>query len=448
MADALRYLDGRVDLERISRAGAAAKEAYRLDRMRALAQALGDPQADLKAVHIAGTKGKGSTCEMTAACLEGCGYTVGIYTSPHILDVRERIRINRVPVGERDFADLTRRVAQAARAIEPAHGPATFFEVTTAMAFLHFRVQAVDAAVIEVGLGGLLDCTNIISPLVTAITMIGLDHTEILGNTVELIAAQKAGIFKPGVPALTIPQEPKVLAVLEAAARDARCTLSVLGRDLDFTARAEHAPRGGVTLRATLVTERNEFDHVAVPLAGDHQAQNCGLALAIIDALTTRGFYCDPGAVSRGLETTSLPGRFELAVATPRVILDGAHNPDSIAALLRTLKGRLQYDSLVMVFGCAADKDAPGMLRAVAGAADKVIFTRATGNARAAEPRDLARKYHELSGGKMFQVARDLGDAMELALGAVGREDVLCVTGSFYIVGEVKRWLLGRGRKS
>ncbi len=443
MDEAMEYLLDRVNMEH-SRSRATVEHAYTLDRMRALAAKLGNPQDAVRTIHIAGTKGKGSTCEMTATALEACGYTVGAYTSPHLVDIRERIRINRLLISEADFVRLAMDVGRAAIAIEPEHGEATFFELTTAMALQHFAEQAVDVAVIEVGLGGLLDCTNIIIPEVTAISLIGMDHTEILGNSLAEIAAQKAGIFKPGVPAVAIEQTPEVLEVFRESAKRVSCPLHIVGKDIDFIYRSEHQPGVGPVMRVSLITERNEYDHVGVPLKGEHQALNCGLALAIIDKLTERGFTCPPEKVCRGIEGTKLAGRFELAVQSPRTILDGAHNPESIRALTKTISSYMQYDSLVVVFGCSSDKDSATMLRTIATVADKVIFTRAAGTSRAASPAELARKYHEVSGGKMFQVARDLNDAMELALRAVAREDVLCVTGSFYLVGETKKWLAAR----
>lgn len=470
---ALAYLHNRINLEKEAQSGAT-RSAYRLDRMRALCKALGDPQEAVRSVHIAGTKGKGSTCEMTAAALEGCGYTVGIYTSPHVSDIRERIRVNRRMISEATFIQLIRDVGRAAESLAsapataPATGPATgpaspdapaspsvvtFFEMMTAMAFLHFAQDAVDVAVIEVGLGGLLDCTNIITPEVAAVTTIGFDHMAILGDTLEEIALQKAGIFKPGVPALTINQEPGVIAAMEGYAQKVAAPFFVVGRDIDFAHRAEYpvAPRAtapadrgtGPIIRVSVSSERNNFEHFAVPLKGEHQALNCGLALAILDKLTERGFSCPPDKVARGLERVSLPGRFELVCASPRIILDGAHNPESMRALMKAMSANMSYDSLTVVFGIASDKDIPGSLRPLAQAADKVIFTRATGNARAARPGELARTFHEISG-KHAMTCPDLADAMELAVRGTNREDVICVTGSFYLLGEAKAWLAAK----
>lgn len=444
------YLLNRVDLERL-KPTPATRDQYKLDRMRAILAQLGNPQDAVRCVHVAGTKGKGSTCEMVAACLESCGYAVGIYTSPHLVDMRERVRINRRLISEADFLALTRRVAKAAAAVEPGNGEATYFELLTALAFVHFAEQAVDAAVIEVGLGGKLDCTNVITPEVAAVATIGLDHTQILGDTVEEIAAQKAGIFKPGVPALAIQQDAKVLKVFRDIAEKVGAPLQVVGEDIEFSFRFEW-PAGGVRSsgrsaagagqggRVSLSTERSNYEHVAVPLKGEHQALNCGLALAILDKLSERGFSCPESRVLRGLESVDLRGRFEFALQSPRLLLDVAHNPDSMRALMKTIGACTQYDSLIVVFGCAADKDVDAMLRALGGGADKVIFTQATGNARAVNPAELQRRYADL-GGKMSQAAPTLREALDLASRAVGRGDLICVCGSFYVVGETKRLL-------
>jgi dihydrofolate synthase/folylpolyglutamate synthase len=439
-AAALAYLRDRVDLERV-RVTPELKHAYKLDRMRALLEALGNPQDAIRCVHVAGTKGKGSTCEMTATCLEACGYTVGLFTSPHISDLRERIRLNRRLISEASLTRLLERAAEAAAGLVPTLGETTFFELLTAVGFLHFAEEAVDVAVIEVGLGGLLDCTNVITPEVAAVTTIGLDHTAILGETVEEIAAQKAGIFKSGVPALTVQQEPGVIKAMRAVADRVGAPFQVVGQDVEFSFRFEWQAGEGPTGIVTLTTDRVNYDHVIVPLKGEHQAQNCGLALAILDKLSERGFHCPEDRVLAGLEQTTLPGRFELAWRSPRVLVDVAHNPDSMRALMKTIGAYMPYDSLVVIFGCAADKDADSMLRALAAGADKVIFTQAAGNARAAAPADLARRYAEISDGKLAQVAPNFPGAIDLASRALGRGDLLCITGSFYLVGEAKAHL-------
>jgi dihydrofolate synthase/folylpolyglutamate synthase len=451
--DAHAYLMQAVDLERAV-AREALRDEYKLDRMRALCAKLGDPQNEVRSVHIAGTKGKGSTCEMVATCLEHCGYAVGLYTSPHMVDIRERVRLNRRQITTEQFVEAACKVAAAAERLEPPMGRCTFFELTTAMAFQHFADMAVDVAVVEVGLGGLLDCTNVIMPEVAAVALIGMDHTEILGSTIESIATQKGGIYKPGVPALAIEQSKPAIEALRACAQRAGSPFEVVGKDIEFTCRyevpparrpvrasADQARTFGPVAHVTLASERNLYEHVPVPLLGEHQAQNAGLALAVLDKLSERGFSCPAPAVTAGMEAVRLPGRFELLNTSPRLLLDGAHNPESMQALMKTISQQLPSDSMVCLFGCAADKDAASILRFVAGGADKVIFVAASGNARAAKPADLQRRFDAISDGKMSQTAASVKDGLDVAVRAAGREGLVCVTGSFYIVGEVKRLL-------
>ena len=439
---AMKWLMDRVDIERMS-PSRVSSDTLKLDRMQQLMEILGDPHHAFKSVHVAGTKGKGSTCEMTAASLEACGYTVGIYTSPHLVDIRERIRINRKLISHADFVRVAQHVADVAAELDPEAGEPTFFELLTAIAFVHFSEQAVDVGVIEVGLGGRLDSTNVITPEVAAVTSISLDHMEILGDTVEKIAREKAGIFKPGVPAIVVPQKPGVLDVFRAEAQAAGATLRVLGEDIDYSVRFEATPQLGPHLRVGLSTTRMNFEHVPVPLKGEHQATNCGLALAIVDALSERGFNTPEGKVLKGLAGVEMPGRMELLKGEPRVLLDGAHNAESIKSLMKSIGAQVRYDSMVVIFGCAVDKDVEGMLRELALGADKVIFTKVQGNARAADPRELARRFSDASA-KMCQTAQTFAEALQLARRAVGRDDLICVTGSLYLVGEAKKALDGK----
>lgn len=438
MSSAQKYLLDRVDVERVSPTRLAA-DTLKLDRMVALMELLGNQHRDFRSVHVAGTKGKGSTCEMTAAMLEGCGYAVGLYTSPHLLDIRERIRLNRVPISTQDFVRIAQKTADAAAELPESAGEPTFFELITAIAFVYFAEQAVDVAVIEVGLGGRLDSTNIITPEVAAITSISRDHVQILGDTVEQIAAEKAGIFKPGVPAISVQQAEPVIKVLETAALDRKAPFHVVGRDIEVSIRFEAQSSIGPHHRVSLTSPRNDFDHLVAPLKGEHQAHNCALALSIVDKLAERGFKTPAASVTRGLASAKMPGRMEVARQSPRILLDGAHNAESMKCLTRAIAAFMPCESIVFVFGCAADKDIDGMLREVASAADKVIFTRVPGSTRAADPKDLQRRYSE--SGKMSQVAEDIPSALNQAARAVNREDLICVTGSLYLVAEVKKYL-------
>ena len=437
---ALTFLHQRVDLERV-RQTSDVRPSYKLDRMRAICKALGNPERTLRAVHIAGTKGKGSTCEMTAAMLVGCGYAVGVYTSPHLIDIRERIRINGKLITKQTFVDTLRTVAGASASVEATMGPATFFELTTAMAFVHFMEEAVDVAVIEVGLGGLLDCTNVLEPEVAAVTMIGYDHMAILGNTLDKIAAQKAGIFKRDSANITFRQDAVIMEVFEKSARDAGSPLVVVGSAagdaVRWTAKMESVGKRGIQPHIDIKTRHFEFEQLVPPLVGEHQAANCALAIAIVDELVHRGLACRPDKVLDGLEATRLAGRFELVSTSPRIVLDGAHTPESITALMKTCAATLSYDSLVAVFGCADDKDKAGMIRALAAGADKVVFTKASNNPRSANPRELVRLYQKASE-KLGLIEPTLPKALATAIRACNRSDVILVCGSFYLVGEAK----------
>lgn len=438
--DALAFVMDRVNVER-SAPMAVDPHVFKLDRMAALMGALGDPQDQFKSVHVAGSKGKGSVCEMTAACLRGCGLAAGVYTSPHLIDIRERIRLGKEMISKEDFRLAAEQVARAIPGFRKEHGEPTYFEVITAMAFLYFAEQAVDVAIIEVGLGGRLDSTNVIKPAVCAITAIQLEHTDLLGSTLEAIAREKAGIIKPGVPVVTIVQQRDTIeAAFHEAAVAAGTTMRVVGRDLEFSSRMEFCPELGQHVRVSLSTPRSSFEHLPVPLKGEHQAMNLGLVLAVLDELRGLGFCLCEREIAMGLAEAHAPGRMELIHGEPRIFVDGAHNPESIGCLTKALGAHVRYDSLVVIFGCAKDKDVPGMLERLATGADKVIFTKASGNPRAAEPRDLQRKFAEIAN-RGSQIASTVKEALNLASLAVAREDVVCVTGSFYIAGEAKRLL-------
>jgi len=437
---ALKYLFGQTDYEQMLRVRYN-RDTFNLDRMRLLLSGLGNPHAKLRAAHIAGTKGKGSTATMLAEMLRTCGYKVGLYTSPHICDVRERIRVDGEMISQ---AALTRLICQVEPIIAKMADKPTFFEIFTAMAFQHFANSGVDVAVVEAGLGGRLDSTNVLTPEVCGLTSISLDHIHQLGDTPAKIAAEKAGIFKRDIPAISVSQLPEVKRVLRKTARETGASLMFTGEDIDFSYRVESSRQNGCHARICLTTPRSRFEHLPVPLLGEHQALNCGLALAMLDQLKLKGYnqISDEKAI-RGLSSVYIPGRMELVHRDPRILLDGAHNGASVQALMRAIGQHIPYDSMVMIFGCAADKDINGMMQQISTGADKVIFTRAAGNPRAARPEDLAEMYEQCSG-RVAQVTDSLRSAMRIALNAVSREDIICVTGSFYLVGEAKT-VLGQG---
>ncbi|MFQ6047944.1 MAG: bifunctional folylpolyglutamate synthase/dihydrofolate synthase [Phycisphaerae bacterium] len=431
---ALNFLNSVTDYERQRRVGYNHTN-FNLSRMNRLLKALGNPHRRLRSVHIAGTKGKGSTATMLARMLEACGYRVGLYTSPHLVDLRERITVNGRMIAERE---LTRIISQIATVVRRrAQDNPTFFEIMTAAAFVYFLERRVDIAVVETGLGGRLDSTNVLKPDVCGITSISVDHQGQLGRTLGQIAEEKAGIFKAGVLAISAPQPLEVKHALRRAAMRTGAALRFTGEDIEFSYRFESSRAFGPHTRVCLTTPSSKFEHLHVPVLGEHQAINCGVALGLLDALKERGFRINDQDAIEGLAGVKLAGRMEMICQDPRILVDGAHNAASVEALMRAIGQNIPYDSMVMIFACAADKDIDGMLERIQYGADKVIFTR-NGSPRSAEPEELAERFIERTG-KMAQVAEDLAEALQIARSAASREDLICITGSFYLVGQAKR---------
>ena len=408
---------------------------FNLARMKKLLSLLGNPHSKIHTVHIAGTKGKGSTATMLGKMLEANGYTVGLYTSPHVVHLHERITVDSKMVSDAEMRELLNRVHGPVEKISKTDAP-TFFEIMTALAFMHFADKAVDIAVIETGLGGRLDSTNVIKPQVVGITSLSIDHQHQLGRTIDSIAEEKAGIFKRGVPVVTVQQDPAAMRVLRSQAVAAEAPFSVTGNDIDFSHRFETSQEHGPHTRICLTTPTSKFEHVRVPLHGKHQAINCGLALAMLDKLKEVGYEIDNEKTSLGLSRVSLAGRMEMIWDDPRIMIDGAHNAASIKALIHAIGQNIPYDSMVVIFGCNCDKDVQGMLERLQYGADKVVFTRSN-SAKAVPPDELAEMYTEICG-KMCQTASSLGQALQLAKSAVSKEDLICITGSFYLIGQAK----------
>ncbi len=431
---AVNYLNSLVNYERVPRAKYNTSN-FGLARVSRLLAALGNPHRSFKSAHIAGTKGKGSTATMLAEMLRGCGLRVGVYTSPHILNLRERIVVDGAMIPERAF---TRAIAAVANVVAKARvSRPTYFEILTAAAFHHFAGEEVDIAVVEAGMGGRLDSTNVLSPEVIGITSISYDHIAQLGTDLVSIAREKAGVMKRGIPVISAPQRQEVREALTAAAMSADAPLRFSNEEVNFSYRFEFSRSMGLHARICLTTPTSRFEHLHVPLWGEHQAVNCSLALRMLDALKSRGFPIVDQQAMRGLANVDLPGRMQFISEEPRILVDGAHNAASIDALMRAIGQNIAYDSMVVIFGCAKDKDISGMVRRIQLGADKVIFT-GTGSPRSADPAELAAEYMEHSG-KMAQVAVSLDEALRAAMGAVGREDLICITGSFYLIAEAIR---------
>ena len=435
---AIQYLFDKTDYERQRRLRYNVT-TFDLNRMEALLKGLGNPHKKIKTAHIAGTKGKGSTATMLAKMMEANGYSVGLYTSPHVTTLHERIVIDSDMISQKDMLSLINRTHGIIEKMSKKDDAPTFFEIMTALAFLHFADNNVDIAIIETGLGGKLDSTNVVQPAVVGITNISIDHQNTLGNTISNIAKEKAGVMKKGVPVITVPQEPEAMRVLKRQASTVKAPMSVTGWDIDFSYRFESSREHGPHNRICVTTPTSKFEHLRVPLPGEHQAINCGLALAMLDKLKVQGYEIDDEKAVKGLKNVSMIGRMEIIHNDPRIIVDTAHNAASIRALIHAIGQHVPYDSMVIIFGCNSDKDIRGMLEQLQYGADKVIFTRSN-SPKAVFPQDLAEMYTEICG-KMCQTALTIREAVKIAKSAVSREDLICVTGSFYLVGQAKEQL-------
>jgi dihydrofolate synthase/folylpolyglutamate synthase len=418
---------------------------FGLTNSRALMDLMGDPHRKFRSIHVAGTNGKGSTSLFIASVLLAAGYRVGLYTSPHLISFTERIRINSSPIAEERVVALAERVRERSRSVPGGEGAPlspTFFEVTTAVAFAYFAEEGVDVAVIEVGMGGRLDSTNVITPLVSVITNIELEHTDFLGQTIEEIAAEKAGIIKPGVRVVTGASQPEVLRVIASCAEGSRSPLYRLGRDFG----PEHAVRG----RDQVFDYRGIdacYEKLRITMLGRHQIDNASLAVAAVECVRDAGFSVSESALRTGLEHAVWEGRLERVAQRPDCYLDGAHNPAAAKALAASLRElRPSYRKLILVIGILADKDFCGILLELLSLADHVIVTKPR-YARAMDPSRLAETAQGLYGS--VTATESVEDAVRWARQIADEEDLVVITGSLYVVGDARAVILGRtGRAS
>ena len=443
--EAMAFLTSREDHERGPQTDA---KAFHLASMQELLSRLDNPQNVFPAVHIAGTKGKGSTATMLAAICSASGYRVGLYTSPHLDAVEERFVIDGQPVRPTELADLLLELQPIVEAMdrEPNVVGPTYFEVATAVAMLYFARRKVDLAILEVGMGGRLDSTNICRPAVTVITSVSLDHTRELGDTLSQIANEKAGIIKQGVPVVSGVTEEAARHVI--ASRVAACAAPLLEMDRDFGVVAYTAPIGN-ELHATFDYKARQSSlksrtGMQLGLLGRHQAQNAALALTTLDLLSADGWKWDDRVVRRALAEVRCRGRVELISRNPFLVIDAAHNVASIRALLDTLEEIAFGDSQILLFSSSVDKDLEGMLRLLLPRFDHVILTRYPGSSRAADPHHLAEIVQQIntkSGreGITWEVQHDPNAAWNVARDRLAGGGAVCVTGSFFIAAHLRR---------
>lgn len=433
-AAALAYLQGFTDYEQVLRPDDPTR--FQLGRVVALLALLGHPEERFGTLHVVGTKGKGSTAVMLAGALQAAGWQVGLYTSPHLHTFRERIRINgRYITGEAlgAMADIVRPLVEREHAEHPELGRLTTFEVTTALALAHFARQGVDYAVLEAGLGGRLDATNVVRPLVTVLSPIGLDHTRYLGDSVAAIAREKAAVIKPGGVVVSAAQQPEAQAVIEELAGAAGARLSVVGRDWRWA----HTGEGqAIVVRGP----EREYHGITVPLLGAHQLENAALAVAALDALRLRGVLVPEAAIRGGIAAVRWPGRLEVLAERPLLVVDGAHNPDSTRRLREALAAVFGRRRLILVLGSSVDKDLAGIAAEIVPGAASVVVTRSS-HPRAAPMERLAA----IVAGHGVPVAavEGVAAAIERARQLAGPDDLICVTGSLFVVAEAREAVLG-----
>jgi dihydrofolate synthase/folylpolyglutamate synthase len=388
----------------------------------------GEPHRKFRSVHVAGTNGKGSTSSFIAAMLQAAGYRVGLYTSPHLVSFAERIRINNMLITESRVVELAGRVRDIAR--KASLNP-TFFEVTTAMAFIYFAEEGVDIAVIEVGMGGRLDSTNVITPLVSVITNIDLEHTEFLGTTLTQIAGEKAGIIKQGVPVVTGAGQEETITIIEQEAAAHEAAVYRLSRD--FT-RGPVASQGGQLFDYRGIN--TAFERLRINMLGRYQVDNACLALATIECLRDFGVVVDEPSVRQGLERASWEGRLELVAHRPDIYLDGAHNPASARMLAATILDlRSAYRRMVLIIGILGDKDLQGITSALVPLADHVVVTKPQ-YSRALDSGVLASEIRKYNGS--VETTETVSEAIAAARKAASPDDLVLITGSLYVVGDAR----------
>ena len=436
--EALNYLNSLTNYEKNT--NYSYKKDLKLARIRGFLLLLGNPQDSLRIIHIAGTKGKGSTCAFVAYILRESGFSVGLYTSPHLNDFRERIRILLPLVQPRrrvakDFEGMIskKELLSLVQELKPLidrynryskYGQLSFFEVYTALAFLYFKRRQIDFVVLETGLGGRLDATNAAQSLVCGITPISLEHVQQLGNTLSRIAAEKAGIIKkPGAIVVSALQAKEAQKIIHYRCKKFQAKLYEVGREIKYSNSKKCRMIKGL---------KNDYKNLRLNLLGEHQLANAALAVGLVEVLGFCGFNIKAGAIHRGLDHAVWPGRCEPVRKNPLIILDGAQNLASAVVLKKAIRDNFGYRKLILVLGVSSDKDICGICKTLKPMADEVILTQAS-TPRAADPQKLA-KYFKRKPYLTFSVK----EAKLLARSLAGKKDLILVTGSLFVVGEFR----------
>ena len=427
--EALEYLDSFIDYEKMSFFDY--KESLRLERMQRFSEKLGNPHSDLRCIHIAGTKGKGSTAAMVASILKKAGYKTGLYTSPHLVSFRERIKINDEPISESELSGFIERMKPVLEETDNKSDECpTFFEICTALAFLYFKEKKADFCVLEVGIGGRLDATNIINPSCCGITQISLEHTQKLGNTLEKIAREKAGIIKKDSICVSSLQDDSARGVIRKTCEDKQCRVYEVGRDLHFDqdpGRAVFEGKQSFSVKGVF----QEYPDLELNLLGHHQLMNAATAIGLIESLRFYDIIVRYNAVKDGLRNVNWPGRLQVIRNNPYVVLDGAQNRASARALKEAVKKIFDYNKMILVLGISKDKDKKAICEELASISDSIILTKAK-SPRAEEPMAIKQYFK-----KDARCTTSVEEAMHVAEGMAKVPDLILVTGSLFVVGEV-----------
>lgn len=407
---------------------------FSLENISRLLQILGDPHRTLHVIHVGGTNGKGSVSAMMASVLQEEGYRVGLYTSPHLVSFTERIQINGTEIAWDEVVRLT-NLLRSRVAEEGIPQQFTFFDFTTALALYYFSHQEVDVSILEVGLGGRLDSTNIVHPLITVITNVSKDHFQILGERIEDIAREKAGIVKHGVPLLTGATQPEIISILKETCREKEAPLSLAGRDFQGE---QTAPRtldfGG---------RRWQLTDIKLGVGGPFQIENAIVALGALEALEEKGYRVGEETIYRGLATVRWPGRLELVQQSPQILLDGAHNAAAARSLKEAIQEEFDYHHLYMVMGIMQDKEVSAIVETIAPLAD-LLITSSPHNPRAMSAQRLGEISQDYC--SAITVIEDVGESVAYARGVANEDDLILVTGSLFTVGEVRDYLMSKGQ--
>jgi dihydrofolate synthase/folylpolyglutamate synthase len=428
---ALEFLESFINYERRTNYRYNSRE-FNLDRMASLLEKLGNPHLTSRAIHIAGTKGKGSTASMIASILMDHGYSVGLYTSPHLVTPRERFRLNGEMISEEEFTLLVERIRPLAEEMrhDDRLGDLTFFELYTAIGFLWFSDRNTEIWVVEVGLGGRLDATNMLDPMLTIITPIGHDHTNILGHSLAEIAREKAGIVKKGVPLLVSPQEEEAMSAIRARCDDIGAPVT----EVDKVASAEREATSPAGERFSAKVMSSQYHNLFLPLVGRHQISNALTAITAIQILEGE-IKVSEAAVHSGLARVVWPGRIQVVRERPIVIIDVAHSPESIRMLRKTIQGIFKYSRAILILGLSAGKNIDEIAFELTGFADVMIVTKAQNTPRMMSPSDLRERLGSKFDGVI--AIEKVTEALAEALTISKPDDLICVTGSFYHVGEL-----------